>query len=103
MFNRTVLAALVVAGLGACTTETRTVVVEEDSCSTYGFRGGTPEYRLCRERMATARHYGRAGAGYDQGRAIADSQAACESYGLTRYSDRYDQCVRDEYAARGRT
>jgi hypothetical protein len=101
MFNRIVLAALVATGLVACTTETRTVVVEEDTCSTSGFRVGTPEYRLCKERVSTARSYGRAGAAYDEARVIAASQAACDSYGLTRYSERYDQCVRDEYAARG--
>lgn len=96
MLRQLALAALVAGGLAACAGENRTVVVVEDACHAYGFRVGTPEYRLCQEREAAARR-----AGGSQAFAIRQAQAACESYGLTRYTDRYDQCVREEYAARG--
>jgi hypothetical protein len=99
MVTRTALSALVLASVGACTAETRVVRVEEDACATYGFRVGSPEYHLCRDREAAGR---RAGVSYSQAAAVADARAACQSYGLTPYSDRYDACVRQEYAARGR-
>ena len=31
---------------------------------------------------------------------MAESRAACDSYGLTRGTATYDRCVRDEFAAR---
>lgn len=96
MFRQSAAVVLLAGGLGACAAETRTVAIVEDACHAYGFRVGTPEYRLCQEREAAARR-----AGGSQAFMIRDAQAACESYGLTRYTDRYDQCVREEYAARG--
>jgi hypothetical protein len=100
MNNRLVLSAVLAAGLGACATETKVVAVEEDACWTYGFRVGSPEYRLCRDREAAARRTGRVRYGYSEAMIAADAQAACQSYGLTPYTDRYDRCVRYEYAAR---
>ncbi len=100
MFNRIALAGLVALGLAGCATETRTVVVVEDACSAYGFRTGTPEYLLCRDREAAARRSGRMSPSYAEARIVADSQAACQSYGLHPYSDRYERCVRAEHAAR---
>jgi hypothetical protein len=95
MFRQAALFTLLVAALGACTVENRMVAVDYDACHAYGFRVGTAEYRLCQDREAAARRTGRS-----QAWLVADARAACESYGLTRYTDRYDQCVRDEYAAR---
>jgi len=100
MVNRLVVAALAGLALAACATETRTVVVAEDSCVAYGFRVNTPEYRQCQAREMEARRTGRMQAGYGEGRIVADAQAACRSYGLTPYTDRYDRCVRHEYSLR---
>ncbi len=99
MLHRWALVGLVL-GLAACATETRTVVVENDVCSNYGFRVGSPEYRLCRDREAEARHAGRMSPSYAEARIVADSQAACQSYGLHPYSDAYERCVRYEHEAR---
>ena len=101
MFNRIAMVGLVAMGLGACSTETRTVVVAEDVCSSaYGFRVSSSEYRLCRDREAAARRAGRMSPSYGEARVVADSQAACQSYGLHPYSDRYERCVRAEHDAR---
>jgi hypothetical protein len=95
-----VLAGLLALGLAGCVTETRTVVAADDICSTYGFKVSSPEYRLCRDRESEARHRGRVSPSYAEARIVADSQAACQSYGLHPYSDRYEECVRNEHAAR---
>jgi hypothetical protein len=95
------LAALVALGLAGCVSETRTVVASDDVCFTaYGFKVSSPEYRLCRDREAEARRQGRATPSYTEARIVADAQAACQSYGLHPYSDRYEQCVRNEHEAR---
>jgi hypothetical protein len=39
-------------------------------------------------------------ANYAEARIVADSQAACSSYGLMRGSARYDRCVQRETAYR---
>ena len=100
MRYRIAVAGLVALGLAGCVTETRTVVAADDVCSTYGFKVSSSEYRLCRDREAEARRYGRASPSYAEARIVADSQAACQSYGLHPYSDRYEDCVRNEHAAR---
>jgi len=100
MPKRIVLAVMAALALGACATETRTVVVAEDPCSTYGFRVGSSEYRLCRDREAEARRRGRMSPSYAEARIVADSQAACQSYGLHPYSSAYESCVRQEHEAR---
>ena len=100
MPKRIVLAVMAALALGACATETRTVVVAEDQCSTYGFRVGSSEYRLCRDREAEARRRGRMSPSYAEARIVADSQAACQSYGLHPYSSAYESCVRQEHEAR---
>jgi hypothetical protein len=38
--------------------------------------------------------------GVTPGRLMAESQAACDSYGLMRGTASYDRCVQDEFAAR---
>src|SRR5258708_20775782 len=94
MFPRIALVGLVAMGMGACATETRTVVVAEDVCSTaYGFRVSSPEYRLCRDREAAARRAGRMSPSYGEAPLVADSQAACQSYGLHPHSHRYQRSV----------
>ena len=100
MRDRFALAGLLALGLAGCVTETRTVVAADDICSTYGFKVSSPEYRLCRDREAEARRQGRVSPSYAEARIVADSQAACQSYGLHPYSDRYEECVRNEHAAR---
>ena len=100
MRYRLALAGLLALGLAGCVTETRTVVAADDICSTYGFKVSSPEYRLCRDREAEARRRGRVSPSYAEARIVADSQAACQSYGLHPYSDRYEECVRNEHAAR---
>ncbi len=99
MLIRLAVAGLIL-GLAACTTETRTVVAERDVCYEYGFKVSSPEYRLCREREAEARHAGRMSPSYAEAQIVADSQAACQSYGLHPYSDAYERCVRQEHEAR---
>jgi len=100
MHYRTALAGFLALGLAGCVTETRTVVAADDMCSVYGFKVSSPEYRLCRGREAEARRQGRVSPSYAEARIVADSQAACQSYGLHPYSDRYEECVRNEHAAR---
>ena len=100
MSCRIALVGLLALGLAGCVTETRTVVAADDACSVYGFKVSSPEYRLCRDREAEARRYGRATPSYAEARIVADSQGACQSYGLHPYSDRYEECVRREHEAR---
>lgn len=99
MLKHILFVAAVAVSLGACATETRTVLVTDDACAAYGFRVGTPEYGQCQTREAAARRTGRVQAGYSDAQIMADSQAACRSYGLA-YGAGYDRCVQREYAAR---
>lgn len=41
---------MAVIGVASCTSETRSYVVADDACVSYGFHVGTPQYRLCSER-----------------------------------------------------
>jgi hypothetical protein len=101
MSYRIALAVVAALGLAGCVSETRTVVASDDVCFTaYGFKVSSPEYRLCRDREAEARRQGRTTPSYSEARIVADAQAACQSYGLHPYSDRYEQCVRNEHEAR---
>jgi len=50
--------------------------------------------------LAEQRRVGRVAVGYSQAAIIADSQAACVSYGVPRGSANFDRCVQDEFAAR---
>jgi hypothetical protein len=100
MSHRIAGVGLLALGLAGCVTETRTVVAADDACAAYGFKVSSPEYRLCRDREAEARHNGRATPSYAEAQIVADSQAACQSYGLHPYSDRYEKCVRREHGAR---
>lgn len=100
MLGRILMAGAVAASLGACAVENRTVVAADDPCLTYGFRLGTSEYRQCQSREAEARRTGRMRAGYSDVQLMADSQRACNSYGLMPYTDPYQRCVRNEYAYR---
>lgn len=99
MIGRILMVGAVAAALGACATETRTVVAE-DVCSTYGFAVNSPEYRRCQSREADARRSGRMSAGTNQTQLVADARAACQSYGIAPYTERYERCVRNEVAYR---
>ncbi len=50
--------------------------------------------------IAEQRRAGRVAAGYSDAQIMADSQAACASYGVPRPSANFDRCVQDEFAAR---
>ena len=45
--------------LASCTSESRSYVVADDACISYGLHVGTPQYRLCTEREAKAAGSGR--------------------------------------------
>jgi hypothetical protein len=91
------LVALVAA---ACATEHRTVVASGDACTRYGFTASTDDYLRCQRLIAERRRMGRVAAGYSDSRIMADSQAACASYGVPRGTANFDRCVQDEFAAR---
>jgi hypothetical protein len=91
MLGRIVTIGAMAAVVGACATETRTVVAE-DVCASYGLRVDSPEYRKCQARE------GRAGPGYTPAELMTASRAACSSYGIMAYTQQYERCVRNEYA-----
>jgi len=97
MLGRIVVISAVVgaatAVLGACSVETRTVA-GEDECASYGLSVGSPEYRKCRDRE------GRSGKGYTPEQLMTGSRAACQAYGIAPYTERFERCVRNEYAYR---
>ncbi len=88
------------ATLGACATETHTVMLSDDACSSYGFAVSSPEYRQCKSREADARRGARASAGTSQASITRDARSACQSYGIAPYTDAYERCVRNEYSCR---
>ena len=93
MVGRIVVAGALLAMLGACSVETRTVA-GEDECAGYGLSVGSPEYRKCRDRE------GRAGRGYTAEQLMTASRSACQAYGIAPYTERFERCVRNEYAYR---
>jgi hypothetical protein len=93
MVGRIVVAGALVAMLAACSVETRTVS-GEDECASYGLSVGSSEYRKCRDRE------GKSGKGYTQEQLMTASRSACQSYGIAPYTDRFERCVRNEYAYR---
>jgi hypothetical protein len=93
MVGRIVAIGALAVGLGACATETRTVVAE-DVCAGYGLSIDSPEYRKCQARE------GRAGSSYTPTQLMTAARAACSSYGITAYTEQYERCVRNEYAYR---
>jgi hypothetical protein len=93
------LVALVTAA--SCATEHRTVVVASgDACTRYGFTASTDDYIRCQRLIAERRRMGRVAVGYSDSQIMADSQAACASYGVPRGTANFDRCVQDEFAAR---
>lgn len=50
---------MAVISVASCTSETRSYVVADDACVSYGLHIGTPQYRLCTEREAKATGSGR--------------------------------------------
>jgi hypothetical protein len=50
--------------------------------------------------IAEQRRAGRASPSYSTAQIMADSQAACASYGVPRATAQFDRCVQDEFAAR---
>jgi len=63
MIRQHVVAAFAVIVVASCTSETRSLVVADDSCISYGYHVGTPQYRLCTEREAKLPGSGRSLAG----------------------------------------
>jgi hypothetical protein len=59
MIRQHVVTAMAVIGVASCTTESRSYVVADDACVSYGFHAGTPRYRLCTEQEAKAPGTGR--------------------------------------------
>jgi hypothetical protein len=59
MIRQHVVAAMAVIGVASCSSETRSYVVADDACISYGFHVGTPQYRLCTEQEAKAPGSGR--------------------------------------------
>jgi hypothetical protein len=59
MIRQHVVAAMAVIGVASCTTESRSHVVTDDACASYGFHAGTPRYRLCTEQEAKTPGTGR--------------------------------------------
>ena len=92
--------ALVALAASACAIETRTVVVADNPCTTYGFTAASADYVRCQQRLAEQRRAGRVAADYGDARIVADSQVACAGYGVPRGTAQFDRCVRDEFAAR---
>jgi hypothetical protein len=43
---------MAVIAVASCSSETRSYVVADDACISYGLHVGTPQYRLCTEREA---------------------------------------------------
>ena len=99
--TRQLLVLGILALLGGCTTEHRTVVVSAaDPCTSYGFTASSTDYVRCQQMIAEQRRAGRVTVGYSEATIIAASQAACASYGVPRPSAQFDRCVQDEFAAR---
>ena len=100
MMKHTIVLGLVALAAGACATEHRTVVVaSDDACTRYGFTASTSDYIRCQRLIAEQRRIVVV-PGYSDSQRMADSQAACISYGVPRGSASYDRCVQDEFAAR---
>jgi hypothetical protein len=101
MVKQALLLGLIALGASACATEHRTVVVtSNDACTRYGFTASTDDYIRCQRMIAEQRRARRAAAGYSDAQIMADSQAACASYGIPQPSANFDRCVQDEFAAR---
>jgi hypothetical protein len=100
MFRRLLTVSAVAVALGACTTETRTVLLSDDACSSYGFTVGSSEYRRCQSKEADARAAGRMSAGTSQAQVSTEARRACQSYGIAPYTDAYERCVRTEISYR---
>ncbi|HTR85368.1 MAG TPA: hypothetical protein VMI56_12880 [Reyranella sp.] len=101
MLNRAIIAGLLALSAGACATEHRTVVVaSDDACTRYGFTQSTEDYIRCQRMIAAQRRAGRVAADVAVAQVMADSQAACVSYGIPRGTAHFDACVQDEFAAR---
>jgi len=59
MIRQHLVAAMAVICVASCTSETRSFVVADDACVSYGLHVATPQYRLCSEREAKAPGSGR--------------------------------------------
>jgi hypothetical protein len=87
--------------MGGCTSEHRTVVMSAaDPCASYGFTASSVDYVRRQQMIADQRRAGRMAMGSSEAMVVADSQAACASYGIQRGSAQFDRCVQDEFAAR---
>jgi hypothetical protein len=101
MVRQALVLGVVVLGASACATEHRTVVIAPgDACTRYGFTASTEDYVRCQRMIADQRRAGRVAAAYSDAQIMADSQAACASYGIPSPSANFDRCVQDEFAAR---
>ena len=93
MVARIVMAGALAAMLAACSVETRSVAGEV-LCASYGLSVGSPLYRKCQARE------GRSGSGYAPEQRMTAARSACQSYGIAPYTERFERCVRNEYAYR---
>ena len=100
MLCRILTMGVVIIGLGACMTETRTAMLSNDACSSYGFAVGSSEYRKCKSKEEDARASGRMSPGTSQAQLSREARSACQAYGITPYTDAYERCVRNEMAYR---
>jgi hypothetical protein len=100
MIKQAVVLGLMALSAGGCATEHRTVVIAGDACTRYGFTASTDDYVRCQRLIAEQRRAGRASPSYSTAQIMADSQAACASYGVPRATAQFDRCVQDEFAAR---
>jgi hypothetical protein len=72
MFVRIVAIGVLIGALGACAMETRSIVASDAA----------------------------AGSTASEAQLMTTARAACQSYGLAPYTERFERCVRNEYAYR---
>src|SRR5258708_33820478 len=98
---RQLLVLGILALVAGCTTEHRTVVVSAaDPCTSYGFTAFSADYIRCQQMIVEQRRVGRVVVGYSEAPIIADSQAACASYGVPPGAAQFARCVQSQFPAR---
>jgi hypothetical protein len=77
-----------------------TVGAADEACSRYGFTAASVDYVRCQEQVELARRSSRVAVDDTEAQLVAESDAACEAYGVPRRTSLFDRCMRDEFAAR---
>lgn len=72
----------------------------DDACTRYGFTAATVDYVRCQEQVELARQSNRIVVVETDSQLAVVVDAACEAYGVSRGTARFDRCIRDEFAAR---